>query len=108
MKYLGLNGEVYYNIIGGEVMDKVKCKICGEMYEEVSVGKICLDCQKKICEALGLKVSKDWDKVTPKEKEVLSNLVYLISEMQGYIDYLMHAIDHHTHAKEQVERVYIK
>jgi len=86
-------------------MDKVECKICKEMYVEVSIGRICLSCQKKICESLGLKVSKDWEKVTPKEKEILSNLVYLISEMQGYIDYLMHAIDHHTHSTKTVEVV---
>jgi len=86
-------------------MDKVECKICKEMYEEVDIGRICLDCQKKICEALGLKISKDWEDVKPKEKEVLSDLVYLISEMQGYIDYLLHAIDHHTHSTKTVEIV---
>lgn len=86
-------------------MDKVKCKICGKMFKQIDVGKICLSCQKKICEALGLKINDNWEDVIPKEKEILSDLVYLISEMQGYIDYLMHAIDHHTHSTKTVEVV---
>lgn len=86
-------------------MDKVKCKICGEMFKQIDVQKICLDCQKKILEALGLKVNEYCENVEPKEKEILSDLIYLISEMQGYIDYLMHAIDHHTHSTKTVKVV---
>lgn len=88
-------------------MNKVKCKICGEMFTQIDVQKICLNCQKKICEALGLKIPdvNNWENVEPKEKEILSDLVYLISEMQGYIDYLLHAIDHHTHSTKTVEVV---
>jgi len=86
-------------------MDKVECRICGKKFKQIDVQKICLDCQKKICEAWGLEIIENWESIKPKEKEILSNLIYIISEMQGYIDYLLHAIDHHTHSTKTVEVV---
>jgi len=87
-------------------MDKVKCAICGEEFEPADIQSICLKCQEKINRGLGIKPSEDAKAFTQKDIDyAISSFVWLVSKLGAEIDYLLHAIDHHTHSTKTVEVV---
>jgi len=89
----------------------MKCVICDEETESKEEG-ICYTCQRKICEAFGVKVAfLDEDpflKVIPKEKEPIYNFIATLSQIISNAEYAWHALKHHSHKTKQVEVVDIE
>ena len=83
-----------------------ECKICFEEFKALDVETICEDCQRKILENLKVRVDKAFN--VSKDKEALSNFVYLVSELGGLVDYLLHALENHTHGTKVVDTVDIQ
>lgn len=85
-------------------MNKTECKICYTDFDAVENYSICYECYKKILNLLGVELTDDFD-VKDEDKEVLANFIYLVSKLGGLTDYLLHALDHHTHGTKTVNTV---
>jgi len=83
-----------------------KCIICHKDFEAAEWESICDKCWERLEKFFGFKLTDDGE-VIPKDKEPIFDLLYAISELGGKIDYLFHAIEHHSHSTKTVEVVKI-
>jgi len=87
-------------------MDQFECKICGKDFKSIECQTICDKCQIRILKIFNIEIKKDGS-VVPSDKEIIVTLIWNISNMWGYVNYLIHAIEHHTHSKKEVEVINI-
>ena len=86
-------------------MEKVKCIICREEFSPVENERICEVCYQAIEKDLGIKTDKEGNILT---KHKLENLLWEIAELFGKVEYLEHALKHHSHTSKTVEVVEIE
>jgi len=84
----------------------IECKICHNDFDGIELDSICYDCIRKILKRLGVELTEDFD-CKDEEKEIV-DFVNLVSKLGGLTDYLLHAVENHTHGTKTVNTVDIE
>jgi len=78
-----------------------------EITDKFRVSLLCQECYQKLLKVFGISEEPNGS-VTPPEKLILANLLYLLGRYAFNIQSLYYAVEHHTHEVENVVKSIVK